>query len=406
MTSDQLAAWCGSDGEFRVAARYWNGGFRFDMADHQIQVRMLDGAPREGDPGDTSGVVTLSGPREVWDQLISGKPPRFATDIAAALGIGLRLGGDRLTYWQYYPALQRAVELLRPAVPARQVIEDHAQFDSPVGRYIHVELGGDDHRIYFEEAGRGIPLLLQHTAGSHGIQWRHLFECPGITNHYRLIAYDLPFHGKSLPPVGPRWWEQAYRLTADQARALPVALVEALRLVRPVYMGCSVGGLLALDLALHHPGRFRAVIALEGALKIDGELRHLEGFSHPQVSNDTKARIMEGLMAPGAPTVYRKETAYAYASGWSPAFAGDLHYYFDDFDLRKARIDTSQTAVHILSGEYDYSAPTEAGRAAHDAIEGSTFQAMLELGHFPMSEDPERFLTHLLPLLDAIRQSS
>ena len=30
--------------------------------------------------------------------------------------------------------------------------------------------------MYFEEAGTGIPLLLQHTAGSHGVQWRHLFD--------------------------------------------------------------------------------------------------------------------------------------------------------------------------------------------------------------------------------------
>jgi pimeloyl-ACP methyl ester carboxylesterase len=187
---------------------------------------------------------------------------------------------------------------------------------------------------------------------------------------------------------------------------LPLALVEVLGLDRPVFMGCSVGGLLALDLAAHHPGRFRAVIALEGALKVDGNVDSLVGFWHPQVSNETKARMMEGLMAPTAPSAYRKETSYAYASGWPQSFAGDLHYYFDDFDLRSARIDTLQTAVHVLTGEYDHSAPIEAGQAAHQSIHGSTFTVMLGLGHFPMSEDPERFLTYLLPILRTVRSAS
>ena len=76
--------------------------------------------------------------------------------------------------------------------------------------------------MYFEEAGQGIPVLLQHTAGSHGVQWRHLFEMPAITDHFRLIAYDLPFHGKSVPPVGRAWWTEPYRLTGAFARSVPV----------------------------------------------------------------------------------------------------------------------------------------------------------------------------------------
>ena len=45
-----------------------------------------------------------------------------------------------------------------------------------VGRYVHLDIDGLDYRVYFEEAGEGIPLLLQHTAGADGRQWRHLLE--------------------------------------------------------------------------------------------------------------------------------------------------------------------------------------------------------------------------------------
>jgi pimeloyl-ACP methyl ester carboxylesterase len=58
--------------------------------------------------------------------------------------------------------------------------------------------------------------------------------------------------------------------------------------------------------------------------------------------------------------------------------------------------------VHILSGEYDYSGRTELGRAAHEAIPGSTFTEMVGLGHFPMAENPERFIEYLLPVLSRI----
>jgi len=43
------------------------------------------------------------------------------------------------------------------------------------------------------------------------------------------------------------------------------------------------------------------------------------------------------------------------------------------------------------------------GRRAHEAISGSTFTEISGMGHFPMSEDPERFVEYLLPVLDQIR---
>ena len=43
-----------------------------------------------------------------------------------------------------------------------------------IGRYVHVDIGGEAHRIDFEENGAGIPLVCLHTAGSDGRQWRHL----------------------------------------------------------------------------------------------------------------------------------------------------------------------------------------------------------------------------------------
>ena len=408
--SQALAARCAADGEFRLAARFWSGGLRLEGPDGAIGVTVSDGVAAEGVPAQGApGVIALSAPADAWADLLAARPPRLANDVANLIGAGrMSLRADPVLYAQYYPGLMRAVELLRPADPATRPATAPARrpgaFDAPVGRYVHLELDGQDHRLYFEEAGQGIPLLLQHTAGCHGAQWRHLFECEQITGRFRLIAYDLPYHGKSLPPVGPKWWAKEYRLTGSFLRAVPVALAHALGLERPAFMGCSVGGLLALDLALHHPDIFSAVIAVEGALAIPQDIAALSALWHPQVSNEYKARLMNALMSPASPEGFRKETSHVYAAGWPPAFLGDLNYYLVDYDLtdRAREIDTRRVAVHILSGEYDSSGTVELGRAAHEAIPGSTWQAMAGLGHFPMSEDPEAFLGYLLPILDRV----
>ena len=121
-----------------------------------------------------------------------------------------------------------------------------ARFDAATGRYVYLTIDGVEYRVYFEEAGAGIPLLLQHTAGADGRQWRHLLEDADVGRHFRMIAYDLPYHAKSVPPVAVEWWAEEYRLTRDFFMQVPVTL--------------------AADLACYHPGVFRATISPEGSL--------------------------------------------------------------------------------------------------------------------------------------------
>lgn len=429
-------ALCAGDGEFRLAARHWTGGFRLNLGPARLTLALRDGQPIADAPG--AELIEYSGSESVWERVLAVTPARFHNDLMANVSVagGITRTGSALAHAQYYPAVMRAVELLRayPAISGRPSTNpdrasdggdradhadradrvDHAdraasqtgraRFDAPVGRYVHLDLAGHDHRLYYEEAGQGVPLLLQHTAGCHGSQWRHLFEVPEITERFRLIAYDLPYHGKSVPPPTRSWWSEPYALEGDFLRSVPLQLAAALDLDRPVFMGCSVGGLLALDLARRHPDRFRAVVSIEGALKIEGSIEQLQELWHPQISNEYKARLMDGLMSPTSPVPFRKETSWVYSAGWPPVFLGDLHYYLNDYDLRTVagEIDAGRIGVHILSGEYDYSGTSELGRAAHEAIPGSTWREMKGVGHFPMSENPDAFIEHLLPVLDSI----
>jgi len=398
-----------NDKEFKIAARFWSGGLIMKIGKKILSISIDDGVPSAIPPANSEGVLTLKGPMDIWEPLLSMIPPRIFNDLAPLRALGMTVEGSRTTLAQYWHAIMRVIELMRPQDPdARTKVTESGEiprFDTPVGRYIHLNLEGYDHRVYFEEAGNGIPLLLQHTAGCHSSQWRHLFEVPEITDRFRLIAYDLPFHGKSIPPVGKRWWTEEYRLTGEFTRSVPVSLAKAMNLEKPVFMGCSIGGILALDLAYHYPNLFRAVIAIEGSLRIGSDDEEMLPFMwHPQVGNEFKASVMQGLMSPTSPEPFRKEITQAYASGWPPSFLGDLYYYMTEYDLteKAEEIDTGKVGVHILSGEYDWIATLEMGEHAHETIEGSTWSVLEGMGHFPMSEDPESFLKYLMPVLDGI----
>jgi pimeloyl-ACP methyl ester carboxylesterase len=279
-----------------------------------------------------------------------------------------------------------------------------AKFSPITGRYVHLTVQGVEYRVYFEEAGKGTPVLMQHTAGSDGRQWRHILEDEKLTSEFRFIAHDLPYHGKSLPPLGKPWWRERYSLSQSFAIEFIEAMTKALGIEKGIYVGCSMGGHLAPDLALAKPGLFRAVIAVEGGLATHDPEPFLEYLSHPRTSNETKAGLMLGQMSPHSPEPFRRETAWVYSQGGPQVFRGDLDYYLGEHDLTHtaSKIDTSKTQVHVISGDYDWSATPERSRALADAIKGATYTQMPGMGHFPMSEHPEAFKTYLTKLLAEI----
>ena len=167
-------------------------------------------------------------------------------------------------------------------------------------------------------------------------------------------------------------------------------------------MGSSIGGHLALDLALHHPGLFQAVIGLEAAIKSDPG--NIDVLDHPEVSNSYKGHLMVGLTSPLAPEALRREVGWCYSQGAPPVFRGDLNYWGADHDLgeRASEIDTSKTRVFLLTGSTTPPRRQNGPRRSPARSRGATFQTMKGLGHFPMSEDPERFYGYIEPVLGEI----
>ena len=275
-------------------------------------------------------------------------------------------------------------------------------FEPIIGRYFNLNFEGRDHRIYFEEAGSGIPLVCLHTAGSDARQFRHLMCDAKITDHYRVIAFDLPWHGKSNPPKG--WEAEEYQLETKGYKNLVRAFCQTMALDNPVVMGCSMGGRVVLHLALDHPDEFRTVIALEGADRLQ-PYYDTSWLNRPDVhGGEISAGYVSGQIAPQSPDEYRWETLWGYMQSGPGIFKGDLYFYWQDghFDDRSANIDTARCPVYLLSGEYDNSCTPERATSTHERILGSKLTIMKKMGHFPMSENPNLFRTYLTPVLNDI----
>jgi pimeloyl-ACP methyl ester carboxylesterase len=225
---------------------------------------------------------------------------------------------------------------------------------------------------------------------------------PRITRNHRVIAFDMPWHGKSSPPSG--WHNEEYQLTSAQYMTMVLEIMIALSLDKPILIGCSIGGRIALHLALEHPDRFRAIIGLQSGAHVD-PYYDLNFLHRPDVhGGEVCAAIVSGLIGPDAPEGDRWETLWHYMQGGPGVFKGDLYFYKIDGDIRTrvGQIDIKRCPLFLLSGEYDYSCTPEEMLAVAKSIAGSEATIMKGLGHFPMSENPEVFLGYLLPVLAKI----
>lgn len=383
------------------------------VGDEAWTVR-LGSDPIVVEPGASSSPdLTFSAPAEIWAKFAESVPTVGYQSLNGMMRVGhLKVSGSMLEFGRHMTLIEEAFARVRGPRPvaAQQSPVGTPRIEGLVGRYIHLDLDGRPHRVYFEEAGpaNGVPLLCLHTAGSDGRQYRGVLNDPEVTKTYRVIAFDLPRHGKSSPPAG--FETEIYRLTTKLYVDTVMTVARALQLDRPVVMGCSIGGRAVLHLALQHGAFFRAAIGLQSAIFADPgtnpALRELEIINRPDVhGGDVSAAFVACLIAPSSPQADRAETLWHYSQSGPGVFMGDLVYYMADGDLRNVDLSPlrdSPCPLYLLTGEYDLSATPELTADLAKKVGARQFEVMKGLGHFPMSEAPERFLGYLKPVLAQI----
>lgn len=113
------------------------------------------------------------------------------------------------------------------------------------------------------------------------------------------------------------------------------------------------------------------------------------------------------MMCPTAPLVNRQLIWHLYSAQAYGIFHGDLDFYFGGWDgrSRMSQIDTKKCPVYMLTGEYDWSNTPAMSQATCDKIKGAKHKAMPELGHFPATENPAKFVPHLLEAIEHIQNT-
>lgn len=317
----RIAAAAG-DAELRRLGAGLVAVLRIEGAGDDILLRLDDGVVVF--EGTAAPDIVLSAAAEDWARLLTlPPPPRFQAFTALAIANpAFTLAGDPLVIAQARAVIERLFELvtLSPAAPAPAVERRMSQIE---GRYHRLVLPEGAAEIYVERAGSGRPILFLHTAGADSRQFHGQLADVALAAEWRLIAPDMPLHGRSMPPEG--WHGEPYRLSGARYLGWCAAIIEQVIGEKAIVAGGSMGAALALLLAAERPDLVAGVIAIEPPFRSKGRrnpYQHHVGV-HAGLHN---AAFVRGLMSPTSPLDSRRRAAWIYSQGAPEIYAGDLAF--------------------------------------------------------------------------------
>lgn len=117
----------------------------------------------------------------------------------------------------------------------------------------------DGLRMHYELAGAGPPLVLIGGLGLDLSEYGQLIDA--LAPHYRVLAFDNRGAGRTEKPDEP--------YTVRQMAGDTAGLMQALGVERAHVVGMSLGGRIALDLALAHPQRVRSLVLVSTSARVE-----------------------------------------------------------------------------------------------------------------------------------------
>jgi pimeloyl-ACP methyl ester carboxylesterase len=266
------------------------------------------------------------------------------------------------------------------------------------------------HQVGYRMAGDGPAIVLVHGLALSSTTWR--FVMPSLAERFTVVAPDLLGHGRSGKPRG----DYSLGAFASGIRDLLVAL----DIQRATFIGHSLGGGIAMQLAYQFPERCdRLVLVASGGLgkEVNGFLRavSLPGSEYvlPVVLTPwirERAEWVGGLFRrlgwqpkPSLDQIWSSYTALGNRSA-QEAFVHAVRSVIDIAGQRVSAHDrlylTSQLPTLIVWGEEDRVIPVAHAHLTHEAIRGSRLAVHPSAGHFLPFEQPAWFIDVLFDFLD------
>jgi pimeloyl-ACP methyl ester carboxylesterase len=240
----------------------------------------------------------------------------------------------------------------------------------------------DGLKTFYEAKGEGKPLILVHGAGGASTYWFN--QLSGLSSKLRVIAIDLPGHGKSERLKGNSTIELYAEHVADFANQL--------KLTKAVILGHSMGGLIVQQIALKHPTMLERLIIVDSSAKF--AIQHDYANS---MRGGADFNPIEFASLFFSPKTLRKTNIVSLlqqmTQGMTANFDPDV--LADDFELTgkvdlRSRLKDIAIPTLIVHGADDI-VPLSSARYLHENIKGSLLEIIPDAGHLVMIEKPSEF---------------
>ncbi len=251
-------------------------------------------------------------------------------------------------------------------------------------------------RMSILEAGTGPPLLAIHGLG--GTKGSFLPTVAALAPDLRVIALDLPGFGDSDKPIGASY---DARFFADAC----VELIDELGLDRVDLIGNSLGGRVALEIAMRYPSRTGRIVLLAPSLawRRQRPLLPLLRLARPELGLVQLAPrpVVEGIvhrLIPGADEGWTAGgvdeflRAYLTPAGRAAFYAAARHIYLEHPHGDTGfwtRLGTLQADALFVWGRRDRLVPIAFARHVADVLPQAR-HLELDCGHVPQVERPRQ----------------
>jgi non-heme chloroperoxidase len=267
----------------------------------------------------------------------------------------------------------------------------------------HTVAGGGGLRLHVREWGRadGPPVMFIHGLSQNHLCWAKQYES-ALADEFRLVAYDLRGHGMSEAPLEPEHYADGERWADDVA-----AIIEQLRLDRPVLVGWSYGAFVIGDYIREHGQDGIAAIALAaGAAKLGpaafgsligpGFLDHFADLTADDLPTNISAMraFLDGVTAKPL-AADERETALCWSMVVPARVRAHLAARELDFDDVLRTLAVPLLVAHGRADTIVLPAMAEHMLETAPTAEASWYEGV---GHAPHLEEPGRFNRELAEL--------
>jgi pimeloyl-ACP methyl ester carboxylesterase len=268
--------------------------------------------------------------------------------------------------------------------------------------------GGGGLRLHVREWGRadGRPILFIHGWSQNHLCWVKQYES-ALADEFRLVAYDLRGHGMSEAPLEPEHYTDD-RLWADDV----AAIVEELRLDRPVLVGWSYGAFVIGDyVRAYGQDRIAAIDFVEGVVRMGeaafgtligpGFLDHFVDATADDLPTNMRAMrsfVRTCLVKPVSADDF--ETAVCWNVVVPAQVRANLGARELDYDDVLRALEVPLLVTHGRADTVVLPTMAEHVLATCPTAEASWYEGV---GHVPHLEEPDRFNRELAALTRRVR---